>query len=281
MHVTMKTTGRTHPDWKRLYELLADLTREQSLEAALGCVMKAIEEVVPCDRGVALMRMDGIIPYCVRWPDYAAPLVDRFNRYFNHHSPVYYSPPLRALPAIDWKRYEQTEYHNEFNRPLRLRHSLGVGIRDETTGELYALFVHRGFTGPAFSPADEAVFAALWQPLSSLLSLICANERRFQSAITAREADPNCSVLSPREAQIADLLCRRRSMREIALQLGISPRTVERHALHIYEKLNVSGKRELLQVFAGRTRCSNRPSPRAGSTPARILPRGRQGTMDV
>lgn len=248
----MKTRARTHPDWKRLYELLADLTRERSLEAAFDHVMDTIEALVPGDRGVALMRMDGIIPYCVRWPDYAAPLVDRFNRYFNHHSPVYYSPPLRALPAIDWKRYEQTEYHNEFNRPLHLRHSLGVGVRDETTGELYALFVHRGFSGPAFSPADEAVFAALWQPLSSLFSLISANERRFRSAITAREADPDCSVLSPREAQVADLLCRRRSMRDIARRLGISPRTVERHALHIYKKLNVGGKRELIRLCAGR-----------------------------
>lgn len=248
----MKTTARTHPDWKRLYELLADLTREQSLEAAFDHVMDTIEEVVPGDRGVALMRMDGIIPYCVRWPDYAAPLVGRFNRYFNRHSPVYYSPPLRALPAIDWKHYEHTEYHADFNRPLHLRHSLGVGVRDETTGELYALFVHRSFSGPAFSPSDESAFAALWQPLSSLFSLISATERRFQSAISARESDPNCSVLSPREAQIADLLCRRHTMREIAGRLGISPRTVERHALHIYEKLNLSGKRELLRLCAGR-----------------------------
>ena len=268
----MGTTARANPDWKRLFELLADLASEQSLEGAFDHVLAAIEEVVPGDRGVALMRMDGIIPYCVRWPEYATPLIDRFNSHFNHRSPVYYSPPLGPLPAIDWKRYERTEYHTDFNRPLDLRHSLGVGVRDETTGELYALFVHRGFSGPAFSSADEAIFASLWRPLSSLFSLISAGERRFQSAITEREADPSCSVLSPREAQIADLLCRRRTMREVALQLGISRRTVERHALHIYEKLNVSGKRELLQICAGRA---------GRSTPARILPRGRQGTMDV
>ena len=55
----MKTTTRANPDWKRLYELLADLASEQSLDG-------------------------------------------RFN--------------------------------SHFNRPLGLRHSLGVGVRDETTG---------------------------------------------------------------------------------------------------------------------------------------------------
>lgn len=260
----MMPTARTHPDWKRLYELLTDLTRERSLEAAFDHVMDAVEEVVPGDRGVALMRMEGIIPYCVRWPDYAAPLVDRFNRYFNHHSPIYYSPPLRALPPVDWRRYEHTEYHTDFNRPLYLRHSLGVGVRDETTGDLYALFVHRGLSGPAFSAADQEIFAALWQPLSSLFSLISAGERRFQAAITAREADPTCSVLSPREAQVADMLCMRHSMRQIAHQLGISPRTVERHALHIYEKLNVNGKRGLLQLCAGRSPAERPYRPACG-----------------
>jgi DNA-binding CsgD family transcriptional regulator len=39
-------------------------------------------------------------------------------------------------------------------------------------------------------------------------------------------------------------------MREIAALLGISLRTVERHALHIHQKLDVSGRRELSLVLA-------------------------------
>jgi DNA-binding CsgD family transcriptional regulator len=57
--------------------------------------------------------------------------------------------------------------------------------------------------------------------------------------------------LSRREAEIAVLLQRRMSMREIAEALGISPRTVERHVLHIYDKLDVSTRREFLALSKG------------------------------
>jgi DNA-binding CsgD family transcriptional regulator len=248
----LKTNAGAQPEWRRLYELLADTVRAESVDAGFDHLVDTIESIVPADRGVAVMRMDGVIPFCIRWPAYAAPLVPRFNAFHNTHSPVYFHPPTGPLPPVDWNRYDRTTYHNEFNRPLHLRHSMGVGIRDATTRTQYALFIHRGPSGPAFSESESKVFAALWQPLSSVFSLISVGERRFRSAITEREAQPGCGVLSPREAEIADLLCRRLTMDAIAGRLGISPRTVERHAFHVYEKLNVSGKRELVRLCARR-----------------------------
>lgn len=70
---------------------------------------------------------------------------------------MYYEPPYRTLPPVDWSRNPHSVYHNGFNRPLGLWPSLGVGIRDRTTGTTYTLFVHRGFAGPAFSERDAAL----------------------------------------------------------------------------------------------------------------------------
>ena len=52
-------------------------------------------------------------------------------------------------------------------------------------------------------------------------------------------------VLTPREREIASLLVRRRTNREIAAMLGISEHTVRHHAEHIFAKLGVRSRREL------------------------------------
>jgi two-component system uhpT operon response regulator UhpA len=54
--------------------------------------------------------------------------------------------------------------------------------------------------------------------------------------------------LTPREEQVAELLRLGRSNSEIALALAISAETVHTHAAHVYRKLGVNGRRELLEI---------------------------------
>lgn len=238
-----------NPDWRRLFEFIADVSQQRTVDESIDTVLENVETLVPGDRGVSLMQMRGLIPYCVRWPDYAADYIPDFNDYFNEHSPMYYDRPYRALPPVDWLRYEDTEYHNEFNRPLRIRHSIGVGIVDRARTLHYTLFVHRGPSGPPFEDRDRAVFAHLWRPLSRIVTLLSYQSHSLRARIHEREVSAGCSLLSPREAEVADLICRRLTMRQIGERLGISHRTVERHALHIYQKLDVTGRNELVRVL--------------------------------
>jgi DNA-binding CsgD family transcriptional regulator len=46
--------------------------------------------------------------------------------------------------------------------------------------------------------------------------------------------------LTPREADVLRLVARGRSNKEIAKRLIISPKTVDNHLQHIYEKIGVS-----------------------------------------
>jgi DNA-binding NarL/FixJ family response regulator len=57
--------------------------------------------------------------------------------------------------------------------------------------------------------------------------------------------------LSRREAEIAGLLCKRLHVFEIATLLMISKRTVETHVQHIYNKLHVNNRIELLHRLIG------------------------------
>ena len=265
--------SKIRTDWKRAYELLTEIAAQQTVQDGLASTMNLLEELVPGDRGVAVMRMEGLIPYCVRWPDYASGYVPRFNTYYNMRSPFYFDSPYRDLPPVDWDRYRDTEYHNGFNRPLHIRYSLGLGLTDATTGEQYAVFVHRSPSGPAFTEEDRRQLAALWRPLSSILTCISRRELDLRHGVHPRETRTGCDILSPRESQIAELLCQRLTMRSIAERLGISRRTVERHALHIYAKLNVSGKRELIRVLGAAGRPEARLEDAHWSRTGEDLPR--------
>lgn len=62
----------------------------------------------------------------------------------------------------------------------------------------------------------------------------------------SRGAGPEISSLTPRERDIVRMVARGMRNREIADRLGISEGTVKLHLHHVYEKLELSGRLELL-----------------------------------
>jgi len=57
-------------------------------------------------------------------------------------------------------------------------------------------------------------------------------------------------ALSPREKQVAALVCVGLTGRQIAARLVVSPETVKTHVRHILRKFNLSSRRELCRVLA-------------------------------
>ncbi len=56
------------------------------------------------------------------------------------------------------------------------------------------------------------------------------------------------SQLSPREAEVMDLLLSARSTKEMALELGISPKTVDNHRARIFDKMRGDNIPTLIQM---------------------------------
>jgi DNA-binding CsgD family transcriptional regulator len=68
---------------------------------------------------------------------------------------------------------------------------------------------------------------------------------------TRRQRDPSTiEELTPQELQIALLLAAGRTTRETAAALFLSPKTVEYHLRHIYQKLGIHSREELEQALA-------------------------------
>ena len=68
---------------------------------------------------------------------------------------------------------------------------------------------------------------------------------------TARRRDPsNRDALTPQELQIALLLAGGRTTGEAAAALFLSPKTIEWHLGHVYDKLGVRSRDELTVAMA-------------------------------
>jgi DNA-binding NarL/FixJ family response regulator len=72
-------------------------------------------------------------------------------------------------------------------------------------------------------------------------------------------AGPEANHLSPREAEVLDLLAKGFLYKEIADQTGLTYATVHTHIRHIYEKLHVRSRTEAVAMHLGQSR------PAAGS----------------
>jgi two-component system response regulator FixJ len=86
-----------------------------------------------------------------------------------------------------------------------------------------------------------------------LAAVKAAIEGRSQGQL-ARAADVHArkllGTLSPREREVFDRIVRGMHNREIALDLGISPRTVEVHRAHVMTKLQARRLADLLRIKA-------------------------------
>lgn len=74
-------------------------------------------------------------------------------------------------------------------------------------------------------------------------------QQEKESILRQQAAQELLARFSPRESEVADLLARGQSNKVIALQLGISEKTVHIHRQHIMEKAEISSAAELTQLM--------------------------------
>jgi len=153
---------------------------------------------------------------------------------------------------MDWRQAKLAD--NAFVRDfihglLQIDLSAGIPIFDADGGGLNLCFTRIG-TG-RISSRDEAILLSLRPHLLNLYSMHKRIESLPVDHLFAAELARKSDLLSKREAEIAGLLCKRLHNHEIATLLAIRTRTVEKHVQHIYYKLHVNSRAELLHRLIG------------------------------
>ena len=99
---------------------------------------------------------------------------------------------------------------------------------------------------------------------------IGANKNNSEFLLEALRSAPSCEgidlgkvdSLSPRELQVAEYAAQGESNKQIADRLGLSEHTVKNYLFHVFEKLGVSNRFELLFLLF--KECNGQPADRAG-----------------
>lgn len=89
----------------------------------------------------------------------------------------------------------------------------------------------------------EDLGAAAWAARAR--SELAATGERLRPAVVAGES------LTPRETQVALAVAEGASNKEVAAALYLTPKTVEYHLTHVYRKLGLRSRAELVRRLAG------------------------------
>jgi DNA-binding CsgD family transcriptional regulator len=80
-----------------------------------------------------------------------------------------------------------------------------------------------------------------------------AVDRRLAGETLRRRDPTTIDELTPQELQIALLLAAGKTTREAAAALFLSPKTIEYHLRHVYQKLAINSREELAQALDAQT----------------------------
>ena len=168
---------------------------------------------------------------------------------------------LRTLPFANAESFIET-YRPEWSgcvlTDLRMPGMTGLELQAALRGRgievpVVVLTAH-GDVATARAALKNGAFDFLEKPIDDAMLLEVLHnalrvDRERRAAVTARSSsDRRMERLTQREREILSLLAAGHQNREIAAQLGISPRTVEVHRARIMEKLECRSLADLIRM---------------------------------
>lgn len=149
-------------------------------------------------------------------------------------------PKIEAA-AYNWAYYECDEFITAYIKPQRLHHSLGFGLHN-TAGLPRSVFALDRTSSRGYTDKEMAIVSIIQPHLDNLhqnLFVLTSKD------LPGRKPEVQ-QLLTKRELEIADLLCRGLTPNQISSHLRLSVSTVYRHIANIHNKLDVSNRQELL-----------------------------------
>lgn len=148
-----------------------------------------------------------------------------------------------TIPVRDWKYIRGDSFICEYVWPLGIRHSLGFVLYD-TDRMPRSLYMIDKCSAPDFNRDGIQILSMALPHLNNLhKNFFCP---RSEPKPELPENDPGKNLLTKREQEIASMLCRDITPANISEKLHVTRATVYKHTHHIYEKLSVTNRQELM-----------------------------------
>jgi DNA-binding CsgD family transcriptional regulator len=251
---TIMTARNGIMPWRKMWDYVSACGKAANLADMVRFAVREFPRLVSCEHPMACMvELDPIRGSVHVGVEHTGLRETVVNAYCQH----YYKDDIARLGVdsssliiqMDWRQAKllSSAFVREFiHELLQVDFTAGIPILNtDGTGAINFMFTRIG-TG-TLSSRDEAIMLALRPHLVNIYSLFKRLESVPADHLFAAELARESELLSKREAEVAGLLCKRLHAHEIATLLMISKRTVETHVQHVYEKLGVNNRRELLQ----------------------------------
>ena len=241
--------------WRKMWDFLGACDDAPDLAGMMRQAVDHFPRVISCDHALSFLVTRSPLGRDVLARAHACgvpmPVLDAYRRrWFCEDAARLSVSEDRTLGTfqVDWRdpKLQKLPFTREFMRGM-LESDLSAGIQlwPEQGGGVFVLVITRRGVR-TISGRDEAILRSVRPHLARLFLLHDRLSRLPAENYLASELARGNTPLSPREGEIAGLLCRRLRRREIGDTLGISLRTVETHIQHIYSKLHVNSRAELL-----------------------------------
>ncbi|SAL57102.1 helix-turn-helix transcriptional regulator [Caballeronia humi] len=173
----------------------------------------------------------------------------RYESHYQYHDPITpklqrYRRAVHVNEVMPQEALVRTEFYNDFLAKSGLYRGINLYVweRNRNIGDMR---IWRDRRRPDFSRDDLALLELIRPALCASLGRsqpVDGVQRQVEKPLQRADA-----ALSERERQIACLIVRDMSDKEIARHLNIAPTTVRTHIMHAFRKLNVNSRLKLAQ----------------------------------
>lgn len=170
---------------------------------------------------------------------------EAFDRHFSQHPLVRFHSGTRGAgshrisDSLSDAAFREAPLYNDYYRRIGIDRVIAVPLYVDR-GLLVSFVLNR--RGRDFSDREKALLDLVREPLAALYRHALSRDR-------ALEALP----VTTRERQVLEWLAAGKTDREIGAILALSPRTVQKHLQHIYEKLGVETRTAAVMRALGRS----------------------------
>lgn len=213
--------------------------------------IQQVRAIVPFDQGRVYFFNDKVEVSDEFLLDVDKSVTRAYHEYYSSVSSGRYSATRRAKnftqgrpPVRDWTQERSSdEFYTEYLIPQGIRYSTGFLLHD-SFGTPKVIFCMDRTGRVNFSEGEMESLYYLSAHLDNLHRNFYVSPPNIQAGISDEWKQD--TALTPREGEIATLLCAGLSPEAVAQKLFISRKTVYKHISHIHAKLNVSTQQELM-----------------------------------
>lgn len=172
---------------------------------------------------------------------YSKLLNSRYHHYENLHNDL---RPLRQKISVKSKeeiQAERNKFYQEYPFARPVESSVGFSLFDEEDdAKTVFMFDRYSFD---FSDYEQRIIQLAYPQLNNLHKNFFS---KSNTEIQLEQVNWDTTNLTPREVDVTMLLCQGVSPSNISKKLGIAQSTIYKHISHIYSKMQVSTRQELL-----------------------------------